>query len=80
MSKTVNMLEAKTHLSRFVQQLRDGQEREVIIAVAGTPHARLIAYDAPQKRRLGMDSGLVTISDDFDDDDEGLAADFNDGD
>ena len=80
MSKIVNMLEAKTHLSRFVQQLRDGQEREVIIAVSGTPHARLLAYDAPQKRRLGMDAGLVTISDDFDDGDEETTAAFNDGD
>jgi antitoxin (DNA-binding transcriptional repressor) of toxin-antitoxin stability system len=35
MSKIINMHEAQTHLSRLVQELRDGQEREVIIAVSG---------------------------------------------
>ena len=76
-SKTINMHEAKTHLSRFVQQLRDGDEREVIISVAGTPHARLVKYDAPQKRILGMDAGHIEIGDDFDDDDGEIAALFN---
>ena len=74
------MHEAKTHLSRFVQQLRDGQEREVIIAVAGTPSARLVPFDAPQKRRLGLDAGLVTIAHDFDDEDESITAMFEGGD
>lgn len=80
MSKIVNMHEAKTHLSRFVQELRDGREREVIIAVAGTPCARLVPFDAPQKRRLGLDAGLVTISADFDSDDEAITAMFEGGD
>jgi prevent-host-death family protein len=54
------MHDAKTHLSRFVQELRDGQESEIIIAVAGTPCARLVPYVA-RKRPSGFDRHLPPI-------------------
>ena len=73
------MHEAKTHLSRFVQELRDGQESEVIIAVSGIPCARLVPY-TPRKRALGMDRGFVSVGPDFDAADEEIAALFNAGD
>ena len=72
------MHEAKTHLSRFVQELRDGQESEVIIAVAGVPSARLVPYTR-RKRSLGIDRGFVSVGLDFDAADEEIAALFNSG-
>jgi len=66
MSKTVNMHEAKTNLSRLVAQIRTGEEREIVIAVSGRPYARLVAYDPPKAREFGIDRGLIVIGDDFD--------------
>ena len=37
---TVNMLEAKTHLSKLVDSLESGQETEIIIARNGRPRSR----------------------------------------
>ncbi len=70
MSKTIGMHEAKTQLSRLVQALLDGQEREIIIAVSGKPCARLVPYEPPKKRLLGIDRGLIKIAADFDSPDE----------
>jgi prevent-host-death family protein len=44
MSKPINIHEAKTHLSRLVEQAAAG--REIIIAKAGKPLARLVPLDA----------------------------------
>ncbi len=65
MAKTVNVHEAKTHLSRLLQQVRDGEE--VIIAKAGKPVARLVAVTEKQKRRRpGSAKGTLSYADDFD--------------
>ena len=74
----MNIHEAKTNFSRIVQSIRDGSESEVIIAVGGKPVARLVPYALPP-RPLGMDEGLVWISDDFDADNEEIAALFYGG-
>jgi len=63
--KTVNMHEAKTHLSRLVDELRTGSESEVIIAISNKPTARLTAFEAPV-RSLGLDQALFEVPDDFD--------------
>jgi antitoxin (DNA-binding transcriptional repressor) of toxin-antitoxin stability system len=76
MEKFVNIHQAKTHLSRYVQSLRDGSASEFLISVGGKPAARLVPY-AAKRRPLGMDEGLVTIADDFDADNERIAAEFN---
>jgi prevent-host-death family protein len=75
MEKMVNIHEAKTHLSRLVQSIRDGSEPEIVIAVAGKPVARLVPF-SPRPRPLGMDEGLGWVSDDFDADYEAIAALF----
>lgn len=63
---TVNIHEAKTHLSRLLALVAGGEE--VIIARAGKPVARLTAYDQKtDERRLGRDAGLFAVPDDFDD-------------
>jgi len=61
-----NVHEAKTHLSRLLQRVEDGEE--VIIARAGKPVARLVPMDAPiaRDRVLGGDEGKVRIAADFD--------------
>ena len=63
--QTVNIHEAKTHLSRFVEQAAAGEE--IIIAKAGKPLARLVPLAAAQApRQLGMFQGQLKVPDDFD--------------
>ncbi len=56
---TVNMLEAKTTLSRLVEAVESGAESEIIIARNGKPAARLVplAQAPAAKRRLGLLAG-----------------------
>lgn len=65
---TVNIHEAKTHLSRLIEAVERGEE--VVIARAGKPVATLTAY-VPPKRKLLPPGSLKGqgwwISDDFDD-------------
>jgi prevent-host-death family protein len=62
----VNIHEAKTHLSRLLERVAMGEE--VIIAKAGTPVAKLVPVEVPQKkRRLGTAKGEFTVPDDFND-------------
>ena len=62
--KTVNIHEAKTHLSKLLERVEHGSE--VVIARAGRPIARLVPYARPGKRVLGQDAGRVYIAPDFD--------------
>lgn len=64
----VNMLHAKTHLSRLVEALEKGEEREVVIARNGRPVARLVPAMAvsPVERRLGVAKGAFQVPDDID--------------
>ena len=43
----VNMLEAKTHLSRLVEEVESGATNEIVIARNGKPAARLVPIGAP---------------------------------
>jgi prevent-host-death family protein len=64
---TVNIHEAKTHLSRLIEQAANGES--FIIAKAGRPLVKVMALDAPsagQKKRLGFLAGQITVPDDFD--------------
>lgn len=59
MQKTVNIHEAKTHLSRFLKELAAGDE--IIIARMGKPVAKIVSLEAlPNERRLGFVKGAVT--------------------
>ncbi len=65
--KTVNMHEAKTHLSRLVDLAEKGEP--FIIAKAGRPIVRVTAIaDEPPKpaRRFGFLEGQIQVPDDFD--------------
>ena len=62
----VNIHEAKTHLSRLLKKVAEGEE--VIIARSGEPIARIVPIERGKKKRiLGQDAGKIWISDDFDD-------------
>lgn len=62
----VNIHEAKTHLSRLLERVRQGEE--VVISKAGTPIAKLTPIREQPKRRVpGMDRGKVVIHPNFDD-------------
>jgi len=63
--RTVNIHEAKTHLSKLVEEANKG--KEVIIAKAGKPMARLVPLSSGRKRRrLGPLIGKFSIPADFD--------------
>lgn len=71
----VNMLEAKTNLSRLVASLESGQETEIIIARNGRPAARLVAVATrPASRRIGVAKGRFTVPDTIDADEAAIAA------
>jgi prevent-host-death family protein len=65
--RTVNMHEAKTHLSRLVERAAKGEG--FIIARAGKPLVKVVpldARDASVPRRLGFLAGEIAVPDDFD--------------
>ena len=65
--KTVNMHEAKTHLSRLVDQAAGGEP--FVIAKAGKPLVKVVPLDEatePKKSRLGFLAGQISVPDDFD--------------
>jgi prevent-host-death family protein len=63
--RTVNIHEAKTHLSRLVEEVGEG--KEVVIAKAGKPVARLVpAKRVRQHRKLGWLAGKLEVPADFD--------------
>lgn len=62
---TVNIHEAKTQLSKLVDQAAKGES--FVIAKAGKPLVRVVSLDAPAKpRRLGFMTGEINVPDDFD--------------
>jgi antitoxin (DNA-binding transcriptional repressor) of toxin-antitoxin stability system len=65
--QTVNMLQAKSSLSRLVEAIEQGQEREIVIARNGRPAARLVPMDAaPAGKRLGVAKGLFEVPESID--------------
>jgi prevent-host-death family protein len=67
--QTVNIHEAKTTLSQLIERTLKGED--VIIAKAGKPVAKLVAYKEKLKpRKPGLWKGKVWISDNFTDEDE----------
>lgn len=65
--RTVNIHEAKTHLSRLVERAAQGEG--FIIAKSGKPLVKVVPLDAPEKRemrRIGFLEGMIKVPDDFD--------------
>jgi prevent-host-death family protein len=65
--ETINIHDAKTHLSRLVEQAARG--KAFIIAKAGKPLVKVVPLDMPEpheRRRLGFLAGKIRTPDDFD--------------
>ncbi len=65
--QSINMLQAKSSLSRLVEAIEQGEEREIIIARNGRPAAKLVPIEtiAPGQR-IGVAKGLFAIPDNID--------------
>ena len=63
--KIVNIHEAKTHLSRLVEEAAHGQP--FVIARAGKPLVKVTMIEVDSPRRLGFLAGQGDIPEDFDD-------------
>ena len=62
--KSVNITEAKNHLSRLVERVQAGEE--IVIVKAGRPAARLVPIEALRKPiRIGGLKGRIKVPDDF---------------
>lgn len=64
-SAVVNIHDAKTNLSKLVEQIESGSRDEVVIARAGKPVARLVPI-AKSTIKLGVADGAYDIPDDID--------------
>ena len=64
----VNVLEAKSNLSKLLQMLESRQEDSITIARNGKPVARLVRIEEPTvlKKRFGIAKGKLDCADDFD--------------
>jgi len=65
--KTVNIHEAKTHLSKLIQEACEGEP--FVIAKAGKPVVKVTAVGSPADagmKRLGFMAGQISVPDDFD--------------
>jgi prevent-host-death family protein len=64
MATIINIRQAKTHLSRIVEEVAAG--REIVIAKAGKPMARLVPVEpSVTKKHLGLLKGKIKIPPDF---------------
>lgn len=64
--QTVNIHEAKTHLSRLVAAIKSGSEAEVIIAQNGVPAARLVPIGKKPNIKWGLAKGRFVVPDTID--------------
>ena len=63
--RTVNIHEAKTHLSRLVEEVAAGEE--IIVAKAGKPMMKMVPLsNVSQSRVIGMLKGKIHIAQNFD--------------
>ncbi len=77
---TVNMLEAKSTLSRLVEAVEQGAEAEVIIARHGRPVAKLVSLDKSLGgKRIGAAKGKFIVPDDIDQSNDDIATMFTGG-
>ncbi len=51
---SVSMFEAKTNLSKYVSSVETKEEPFVIIVRNGKPVAKIVPYDAPVNKRIGL--------------------------
>jgi prevent-host-death family protein len=64
MTKSVGVHEAKTHLSRLLEDVAAGEE--VVITRRGEAVATLVPVQSGAARRFGIDAGRFVVREDFD--------------
>ncbi|MDX2222588.1 MAG: type II toxin-antitoxin system Phd/YefM family antitoxin [Rhodospirillaceae bacterium] len=65
MDESINIHAAKTHLSRLIERVEQGEE--VVISRAGRPVAKLVPFKPTRApRKLGLYAGQIKIAPDFD--------------
>ncbi len=75
--QSVNMLQAKSNLSRLVESIENGSEEEVIIARNGRPAAKLVPVeDIAHGQRIGVAKGSFVVPDTIDASNDQVAALF----
>lgn len=70
----VGVHEAKTHLSRLLRRVAEGEE--IVITSGGRPAARLVPMGPPAVREVGFDRTILDVPPNFD---EPLEAEVIDG-
>jgi prevent-host-death family protein len=64
--QTVNIHDAKTHLSRLVAAIKSGSETEIVIAQNGVPAARLVPLGKKPKINWGLAKGKFSVPENID--------------
>ena len=54
----VNMLEAKTNLTKLVKLLESKEEDEILICRNNEPVAKILRYERPKNKRIGIAKGF----------------------
>lgn len=73
----VNVIEAKTDLSKLIRLLESNREDEIRVARNGKPVVKITAIEKkPVSNRIGIAEGKFTMPDDFDADNEYIASLF----
>jgi prevent-host-death family protein len=62
----VSLFDAKTHLSRLIDQIVTGAESEIVISRNGKPVARMLPIQADVSQRIGVAKGEFEVRDDID--------------
>jgi len=58
---SVSMFEAKTNLSKYVSSVETNEEPFIIIVRNGKPVAKIVPYDAPVNKRIGIAKDKLPI-------------------
>ncbi len=74
--QTVSLFDAKTHLSRLIDQITSGAEGEIVITRNGKPVARVLPMSTDTAARIGIAKGEFEVPDEIDSCNEAVAALF----
>ena len=64
--QTVSLFDAKTHLSRLIDQIATGAENEIVISRNGKPVARVVPIQEDVSRRIGLARGEFVVPENID--------------
>ena len=64
--QTVSLFDAKTHLSRLIEQIASGIEDEIVISRNGKPVARVVPIKNDVSSRVGLARGEFEVPEDID--------------